>query len=42
MLSLGREWWGRGFLSYLVAIGAGAVVELHRILAARPIVLARV
>lgn len=38
--SLGQEWWGQGLSSYLVAIGAGAVVQLHRILATRPVVLA--
>lgn len=38
--SLGQEWWGRGLPSYLVAIGTGAVVQLHRILATRPVVLA--
>lgn len=35
------ERWGRGLLPYLVAVGAGAAVPLHRVLAARPIVLAR-
>lgn len=38
--SWGRGGWGQGFLSYLVAIGAGAAVQLHGILAARPVVLA--
>lgn len=32
---------GRGLLSYLVAIGAGAAVLLHGILATCPVVLAR-
>lgn len=38
---MGHGGWGRGSLSYLVAIGAGAAVQLHGILAARPVVLAR-
>ena len=32
---------GRGLLSYLVAVGAGAAVLLHGILATRPVVPAR-
>lgn len=32
---------GAGPPSYLVAIGAGAVVQLHTILGTRPVVLAR-
>lgn len=34
------EWRGRGLPPYLVAIGAGAAVPLHGVLAARPVVLA--
>lgn len=40
MPAFGHGWWWRGLLSYLVAIGAGAMVQVHSILATRSVVLA--